>query len=93
MFAVGCLPLGAWNKKTIMFKVNDIIKNVPFESDIDWDKYTEKTLQKKLLNKSPYGYKDSKLNKNIDFYQIDGEAIKNKFAINYEEPPATLKKM
>ena len=92
MFAVGSLPLKAWNKKTIMRKVNDIVEEAPFDTDIDWNKYSEKTLQKKLLNKSPYGNKNSILNKHIDFYKIDDEAIKNEFAIDYDEPPAVLKK-
>lgn len=92
MFAVGSLPLKAWNKKIIMRKVNDIVEEAPFDTDIDWNKYSEKTLQKKLLNKSPYGNKNSILNKHIDFYKIDDEAIKNEFAIDYDEPPAVLKK-
>ena len=82
MFAVGCLPLGAWNKKTIMHKVNDIIENAPFEADINWDKFDEETLQKKLLKKSPFGDKNSNLNKHIDFYKIDDDAILNVFKID-----------
>lgn len=87
MFTVGALPFKAWTKNTIKSKVNKNFEYAPFEKNIDWSKYSEKVLQKKLLKKSPFGNKDSKLNKHIVFYKIDDDAAIKYFKIDYNPGP------
>ena len=83
-FDFGALPFYAWSKQAIKCKINNIFNISHWTINVDWDKYTEEELRKKILKKSPIGDSKNTLNSHIEFYKIDEDAAIKELGIRCE---------